>query len=77
MRLFVPFGRCCDQFTVAVALGDVGEGDGGKGARLMQLLAPAFDLAVIGKVAQHALELRAGRILQAEGARDLARSGLA
>ncbi len=41
-------------------------------ARLMQLLAALLDGAAIGEIAQHALELSARGILQAEGARDFA-----
>ena len=44
---------------------------------VMQLLAAALDLALVGELAQHALELGAVGILQAEGARDLARADLA
>ena len=75
--LGVPFGRNRDQFAVAVALGDVGEHDGGQGAGVVQLLAPPLDLALVGKLAQHVLERGAVVVLQAEGARDLAHAGLA
>ena len=39
---------------------------------MVQLLAALFDGAFVGQVAQHALELGAQRIFQAEGARDFA-----
>ena len=77
MRLLVPFGRNRDQLAVAVALGDVGEHDGGQRAGVVQLLAAALDHAVVGELAQHALERGAVGVLQAEGARDLAHADLA
>ena len=43
----------------------------------MQLLAAALDAAFVGELAQHALERGAVGVLQAEGARDLARADLA
>ena len=43
----------------------------------MQLLAPALDVAFVGKLAQHALELGAVGVLEAESAGDLARADLA
>jgi hypothetical protein len=43
-------------------------------AGVVQLLAPALDLAGIGHLAQHAFEFGAVGILQAEGARKLARA---
>ena len=51
--------------------------DRGQGARLVQLLAALLDRALIGEVAQHALQFGAIGILQTEGARDLARAGFA
>src|SRR5215831_4070643 len=52
----VPFGRQRNQLAVGIARGDVREHDVGQAAGMMQLLAPAFDDALIGKLAQHALE---------------------
>ena len=49
----------------------------GQRAGLMQLLAAALDVALVAKLAQHALELGAVGILHAEGARDLARADFA
>jgi hypothetical protein len=72
----VPFGRQRDQLAVAVALGDVGDHHVGQSPGMMQLLAAVFDFAVVGKLTQHALERGAVGILQAEGARDLARADL-
>ncbi len=72
----VPFARQRDQLAVGIARGDVAEHDVGQTAGVMQLLAPAFDQARVGKLAQHALEDRAVGILQAEGARDLAGADL-
>ena len=60
-----------------VALGDVGEHDGGQGAGVVQLLAPLLDFALVGKLAQHLLQRGAVGVLQPEGARDLAHAGLA
>src|SRR6516162_7330776 len=73
----VPLRRQRDQLAVGVARGDVGEHDGGQGAGVMQLLAAALDQALVGKLAQHALEDGAIGVLQAEGARDLAGADLA
>ena len=61
----------------AIARGDVGEDGGGQGAGVMQLLAARLDRAVVGEVAQHALELGAHGVLEAEGAGDLAGADLA
>ncbi len=44
---------------------------------MVQLLAPLLDRAFVGQVAQHALELGAQRVLQAEGTRDLAGADVA
>ena len=77
MLVFIPFGGDGDQFAVAVARGDVGEHHMGQGAALVQLLAAALDLAFVGELAQHALELDAVGILHAEGARDFAGADLA
>src|SRR5262249_25167496 len=68
----VPFGRQRDQLAVAIARGDVREHDVGQAAGMMQPLAPALDDALIGKLAQHALERGAVGILEIERARDLA-----
>src|SRR5262249_35583405 len=77
MRLLVPFGRHCDQFAVAVELADVGKDDVREHTGMVQLFAPLFDAAFVGKLAQHALELDAVGIFHAEGARDLARADFA
>ena len=77
VRLLVPFGRDGDQFAVAVAAGDVGHHDMRQRAGVMQLLAPVLDDAVVGELAQHALERGAVGVLQPEGARDLAGADLA
>ena len=74
---FVPFGRDGDQLAVAVARGDVGHHDVGKGAGTVQLLVAALDNAVVGELAQHALEGGAVGVLEPEGARDLAGADLA
>jgi hypothetical protein len=68
----VPFARQRDQLAVGIARGDIAEHDVGQTAGVMQLLAPAFDQALVGKLAQHALECRAVGVLQAEGACDFA-----
>ena len=73
----VPLRRQRDQLPVGIARGDVGEHDGGQGARVMQLLAAALDAAFVGEFAQHALERGAIGVLQAERARDLAGADLA
>ncbi len=49
----------------------------GRRAGLVQLLAPGFDVALVGQLAQHALQLDAAVVLQIEGAGDLARADLA
>src|SRR5271156_6406937 len=77
VRLLIPFGRARQQFTVAVAGGDVGNAHGRQRAGMMQPLALAIDLARLGKLAQHPVERGAVGILGAEGARDLARANLA
>ena len=56
----------------AVARGDVGEHGRGQRAGVMQLLAALLDRAFVGEFAQHALELGAHGVLEAEGAGDLA-----
>ena len=77
VRVLVPFVGRGDQFAVGVARGHVGEHGRGQRAGVMQLLAPLLDRAFVGEVAQHALEFGAQRVLQAEGARDLAGADLA
>ena len=72
----VPFGRQRDQLPVAVAGGDVGEHHVGQRPGVMQLLAAALDAALVGQLPQHALERGAVGVLQAEGARELARADL-
>jgi hypothetical protein len=44
---------------------------------MVQLLAPALDASVVGQFAQHGLEGGPIGILEAEGARDLARADMA
>src|SRR3954451_1643273 len=73
----VPFGRNGNQFAITIALGDVGEHHSGKGAGVMQLLAPPIDCSFFGEVAEHVAQRSAIRILEAESARDLAHAGLA
>src|SRR5215468_4637260 len=71
-------GPCsASSHSVGSAISDVAEHDGGQGAEVMQLLAAALDAALVGKLAQHALERGAIGILQAERARDLAGADLA
>ena len=48
VRLLVPFGRDRDELAIAVARADVGHHDVRQRARMMQLLAPALDLALVG-----------------------------
>ena len=52
----VPFGRQRDQLAVGIAGGDVGQHDLRQGPGLMQLLAAALDLTVVGELSQHMLE---------------------
>ncbi len=59
VRVLVPFVGRGDQLAVGIARGDVGEHGGGQRAGVMQLLAPLLDRALVGEVAQHALELGA------------------
>ena len=77
VRLLVPFGRNRDQFAVGVAAADIGQHDRGQGAGMMQLLLALIHAALVGELAQHALELGAVGVLEAEGARDLARADTA
>jgi len=76
VRFLVPFLRGCDQVSVLIAACDIRHHHRRKHARMVQLLAPALDLALIGKPAEHALERGAIIVFQAEGARDLARADL-
>src|SRR5262249_56211731 len=46
-------------------------------ARTMKLSPPAFDTAVVGKLAQHPLKRDAVDVFHAEGTRDLTRADLA
>ena len=57
VRVLVPLVGRGDQLAVAVARGDVGEHGRGQGPGVVQLAAALFDRALVGKVAQHALEL--------------------
>src|ERR1700730_8660417 len=57
--LLVPFRRDCNQLAIAVACDDVGENHGGQFAGAMQLLAPALEVALVGELAKHVLELDA------------------
>ncbi len=77
VRLLVPFGRNRDQFAIGVAAADIGEHDLGQGAGMMQLLLALRDAALVGELAQRALELGAVGVLEPEGARDLARADAA
>src|SRR5580658_831039 len=77
VRVFVPFSRSRQQFTVAVATGDVGEDDGRQRAGVMQALSALFDVPAVGEFAQHLLERSAVGILGAERAGYLARADLA
>src|SRR6185312_8580465 len=77
VRLLVPFVRRGNEVAVAVARRDVREHGRGQGAGMMQLLVASLDGASVGEIAQHALQVRAQRVLQAEGAGDFARADLA
>ena len=70
----VPFGRKRDQLAVGIARRDVGDHNMGEGAGMVQLLAAAFDAALVSQLAQHGLERGAVGVLHAEGAGDLARA---
>ena len=72
VRLLVPFVGCGDEVAVAITRGDVGEHGGGQSAAVMQFLAALLDSALVAELAQHALELGAHGVLEAEGAGDLA-----
>ncbi len=76
--LLVPFGGHGDQFAVAVAAGDIGGQHRRQLACEMHGLAAAPpEHAVVGELAQQALQLDASGILQPERTRDLAGAGLA
>src|SRR5262249_3674369 len=77
VRLLVPFRRHGDELAVGIAAGDVGEHDGGEGAGAVQLLAAPLDAAIVGELAQHALERDAVGVFHVEGASNLARPDLA
>ena len=77
VRRFVPFVGGGDEVAVGIARGDVGDHGRGQGAGVVQLLAAFLDRAVVGQVAQHALEFGAHGVLEAEGAGDLAGAGFA
>ena len=77
VRLLIPLGGARQKLAIAVAPGNVGQHDRRQRAGLVQALAPAIDVAVIGKLAQHAVERGAVGILGAEGFGDLARATLA
>jgi hypothetical protein len=68
----VPFGGGGDQLAVGVAAGDVGDQCRGERVRLGHRVAFFLDGAVVGELAQHALELDAIGVLQAELARNFA-----
>ena len=72
VRLLVPFVGGGEQFAVGIARGHVCQHGGGQGAGVVQLFVPLLDDTVDGQVAQHALELGAHGVLEAEGAGDLA-----
>ena len=72
VRFLIPLVRGCNEIAVAVARRDIGQYGRGQGAGMVQLLAPLFDRAFVGKLAQQALEIGAQRVLQAEGAGDFA-----
>jgi hypothetical protein len=74
---FVPLGRACHQFAVAIAAGDVGDNDRRQSAGVMQAFATPVDLSVVGEFAEHAIERGAIRIFGAKGARDLSDADLA
>ena len=77
VRLFIPFRGPGQELAVGVAAGDVGDHYGGQRPGMMQALTPPFDVAFVGKLAQHALERRPVGILGAECPRNLARTDFA
>src|SRR5262249_38993789 len=66
-RLLVPFGRSGGKLAVGVAAGDVREDRRGQSAAVVEPLASALDLALVGELAQHALEFGPVGVLGAEG----------
>src|SRR6185437_14210362 len=70
--LFIPFGRGCDQFAIAVAAGNVGHHGRRKRCRLVAFLALFGDRALVGEFAQDAFQLDPIGVLEAELPRDLA-----
>src|SRR5262249_19208154 len=77
MHVLIPFVGCCDEIAVAVPCGDVGQNGGGKGAGMVQFLAPSFDRSFVCELAQQTLQIGTHCILQAEGAGDLTGADLA
>src|SRR5262245_7292299 len=77
VRVLVPFVWCRDEIAVAIARGHVGDNGGGKGAGVMQFLAPSFDRSFVCELAQQTLQIGAHCVLQAEGAGDLTGADLA
>src|SRR5579883_954204 len=67
----VPFGGRGDQFAVAVAAGDVGHHSGRQRCGLADLATLLLDGAIVGELAQQALELGAIGVFQPELAGDL------
>ena len=73
----VPFGGRCDQLAVGVTGRDVGQQGCRQLGGLGDLLALFLDGALVGEVAQNALQLGAVGVLQAELARDFPGADLA
>src|SRR5262249_40199891 len=72
VRLLVPFGGDRDQFTVAVAVADLGEHDLWQGPGAVNLPASALDAAFVLELARHRLHGDTIGTPQAEGAHELA-----
>jgi hypothetical protein len=70
VHLLIPFGRPRQKLAVAIAPGDVGKHDRRQRAWMMQPFAAAIDTAVVGKLAQHALERGTVGVFGAECARN-------
>jgi hypothetical protein len=79
VRLLVPFGRCCDQLAVAVALADLGEHELRQGSRGGAfLLAAPTDVTFLAELLQQRPDgVAVGAMLEAEGVHDLAAVDLA
>src|SRR5262245_28380242 len=77
MRVLVPFVGCRDEIAVAIPRGHVGENGGGKGASVVQFLAPSFGRSFVCEFAQQTLQIGAHCVLQAEGAGYLTGADLA